>query len=249
MGFLTGTRAQDGNDTIFQTSTIDALMQGVYVGNLTFGELKRHGDFGLGTLNDLDGEMMALDGVFYQVRTDGKAYVVPDDAVTPFAVVTFFELDEELKPDKPLGCREIESYLESKFPSKNIFYAIRIEGKLEHMKTRSVPKQSRPFPPLTEVVKNETIFEFEDVKGTIVGYWLPGYMADINATGFHFHFITEDKKAGGHVLDCKTDRVTIGLDFSEGLQMSLPETGDFLKADLTGTGKQQVNEVENEKKQ
>ena len=46
---------------MFQRSTINALMQGVYDSNTTFeGELKSYGNFGLGTVWALDGEMIEL---------------------------------------------------------------------------------------------------------------------------------------------------------------------------------------------
>ncbi|MFI5321946.1 MAG: acetolactate decarboxylase [Thermodesulfobacteriota bacterium] len=239
--------AGDDKGTIFQISTIDALMEGVYDGDFTFSELKKHGDFGLGTLNDLDGEMIGLGGVFYQVRSDGKVHVVPDTAKTPFAAVTFFEPGKSLTLTKPLECKELESYIETLFPSKNIFYALKIEGSFDYVKTRSVPKQERPFPPLTEVVKHESFFEFKNVKGTMVGFWFPEYLKDINTIGFHLHFLTEDKKAGGHVLDCAIHNVSIGIDSTRDLDISLPETTDFYNANLTKTKGGAVNEVENGK--
>ncbi len=241
-------RAGDESDSIFQTSTIDALMEGVYDGDFTFGELKKHGDFGLGTLNDLDGEMIGLDGVFYQVRSDGEVFVVPDTARTPFAAVTFFESDKSVALTKPLGCRELESYIETLLPSKNIFYALRVEGSFGNVKTRSVPKQKKPFPPLTEAVKRQTYFKLEDVRGTMAGFWLPEYMKDINVPGFHLHFIAGDRESGGHVLDCMIRDVKIEIDYSRGLDVSLPETSEFYNADLNTTGGGEVNDVENGKK-
>lgn len=240
-------RAAYAGDVIFQTSTIDALMEGVYDGNSTYGELKKHGDFGLGTLNDLDGEMIGLGGVFYQVKSDGKVSVVPDDARTPFAAVTFFEPDRNLTLTKTLGCNELESYLETLFPSKNIFYAVKIEGSFDHVKTRSVPRQKKPFPPLTEVVKHQSYFEFDHTKGTMAGFWFPAYMKDINVAGFHLHFITDDKQAGGHVLDCTVSSVKIEIDYSRDLDLSLPETSGFYNADLTESS-DDVNSVEKGKK-
>jgi len=240
-------RAGDESDSIFQTSTIDALMEGVYDGDFTFGELKKHGDFGLGTLNDLDGEMIGLDGVFYQVRSDGKVFVVPDTARTPFAAVTFFDADKSVTLTKPLGCRELESYIETLLPSKNILYAIRVEGSFDKVKTRSVPKQKKPFPPLTEAVKRQTYFELNNVRGAMAGFWFPGYVKDINVAGFHLHFITEDRQAGGHVLDCTVSNVKIEIDYSRDLDVSLPETSDFYNADLS-TISGEVKDVENGKK-
>ncbi len=243
----THSNAGDIRDTIFQTSTIGALMAGDYDGNLTFGELRKHGDFGLGTFNDLDGEMIALDGTFYQVKSDGKADVVPDPVKTPFATVTFFEADKTLSTDKPLSCKELEGYLDTILPTKNILYAVKIEGSFDSVKTRSVPKQARPYPPLMEVVKHESVFDLDNMKGTMVGFRLPDYLADINTTGFHMHFISEDRDAGGHVLDCAGASVSISIDYSSDLKISLPDTPGFYNADLTGSSSSEVGEVENGK--
>lgn len=49
---------------IFQLSTINALLEGVFDGNMSYGQLKQHGDFGIGTFNGLDGEMIAFDAAF-----------------------------------------------------------------------------------------------------------------------------------------------------------------------------------------
>jgi len=231
--------AQDKGETVFQTSTLSALMEGVYDGNTTFAELRKEGDFGLGTLNGLDGEMVGFGGAFYQITADGKAHEIPDDAVTPFAVVTFFEPDKTVSIDGPLGCAELEKYILEQLPSDNIFYAIKIDGKFESIKTRSVPRQSEPYPPLAEVVKKESVFELENAEGTIAGYWFPEYLSGVNAAGFHFHFLTADKKTGGHVLDCRVGKVKMGIDYNDDLQISLPKTENFLDADLTGTTKQQ----------
>ncbi len=241
-------RAGDEGDIIFQTSTIDALMKGIYDGDFTFGELKKHGDFGLGTLNGLDGEMIGLDGVFYQVRSDGEVLVVPDTARTPFAAVTFFEPDKSVKLARKTGCKELESHIETLLPSKNIFYAIRVEGSFDKVRTRSVPKQKKPFPPLTEAVKRQSYFDIEDIRGTMAGFRMPEYMKDINAAGFHLHFISEDKESGGHVLDCVISDVKIEIDYSRRLDISLPETSDFYNADLGTISGGEAKDAECEKK-
>src|SRR3712207_1305730 len=86
-------KSEHPHHTLFQTSTIEALLDGNYEGDISFAELEERGDFGLGTFDALDGEMIALDGDFYQVRADGRAYAVDKQSRTPFAVVTFFEPD------------------------------------------------------------------------------------------------------------------------------------------------------------
>jgi acetolactate decarboxylase len=241
-------KADEKRDVLFQTSTIGALMAGDYDGVMSFGELGGHGDFGLGTFNELDGEMIALDGIFYQVKSDGKAEIVPDSAKTPFATVTYFERDRAATLNKQLGCKELENYLKTLFPTKNIFYAIKIDGSFGSVKTRSVPRQKKPYPSLTDVVKAESVFELKDVNGTLVGFWTPDYAEGISPAGFHFHFLTDSKEAGGHVLDCIVNKVEIELDEIRDLQLSLPDTSDFYNVDLNESGSSEVSEVEKDNK-
>ncbi len=223
-------------DSIFQTSTITALKHGLYDGNMTFGELKTHGDFGLGTLNKLDGELVGLDGIFYQVTSDGKMHIVEDNTKTPFAVVTFFNPDQTLKIDKPTSCDQLYKLVQSELPSANLPYAIMVKGIFNFVHARSVPAQQTPYPSLGDVIKEEHKFEFNDTTGTMVGYWMPGFMKDINTTGFHFHYITTDKTTGGHVLDCDIKEAEVGVDISRNIDISLQATKDYESA-VFKTGK------------
>ena len=229
---------QKNNDVLFQTSTINALLNGVYDGDISFQELKQYGGFGLGTVNALDGEMIGLEGKFYQIKADGIAYPVDDSMKTPFAVVTFFEPDKSALLDESINKYEqLTGYLDNLLPTKNIFYAIKIEGVFEYIKTRSVPKQNKPYPPLVEAVKNQSTFEFHNVEGTMVGFRCPAYVEGVNVPGYHIHFITKDRKAGGHLLGCQMQNVTIEIDYTSDFYMVLPKSGEFYRVDLTN-GKQ-----------
>lgn len=238
-----GARAEDG-DILFQVSTIDALLEGVYDGDVTFSELEGHGDFGVGTVNALDGEMIALDGRFYQIRTDGKVYPIEGGEKTPFAAVTFFEADRTEEIGGIDGIEEMGRVLDGIFPSRNIFYAIRIDGEFDYIKTRSVPRQKKPYPPLADVVEEQTIFEFREVKGTIVGFWCPEYVKGIGVPEYHLHFITGDRSAGGHLLDCRVKEAVCEIDDTGRFYMALPGTTDFLKTDLSGERAGALKKVE-----
>jgi len=215
---------QESNyDVLYQISTMENLLEGGYDGNITYDELKKHGDFGLGTFDGLNGEMVGFDGVFYQIKVDGAAYPVEGSMKTPFAVVTFFEVDSTiLLVDEPLNYTQLEQYLDDLRPREDMIYAFEIEGVFEYVKTRSVPKQEKPYPPLSEAIKNQTVFEFYSVSGTIVGFWFPEYMEGINVHGYHFHFITEDKMSGGHLLECQLENVSIQLDYTDEFNLLLP---------------------------
>ncbi|MBN1693960.1 acetolactate decarboxylase [candidate division WOR-3 bacterium] len=219
-------------DVLFQLSTINALLEGIYDGEMTFKELKRHGDLGLGTFNALDGEMLMLDGYIYQVKADGKVYPAADSMKTPFSAVTFYEEDKTLILDSTLDYKSLEELLDKIIPTENIIYAIKIEGSFKYVRTRSVPAQEKPYPLLSEVVKNQPEFEFHNIKGELVGFRLPDYLNGINVPKYHLHFITENRKGGGHLLECKTNKVKIGIDFTDQLFVYLPQTKEFFDADL-----------------
>jgi len=230
-------------EVLFQVSTIDALLLSVYDGILTIGELKEKGDFGIGTFDKLEGEMLVVDGECYQVKVDGVAYIVPDEATTPFATVTFFDPDETVLIETA-NFSELKEILEASFPSKNVFYAVRIDGTFPYVKTRSVPAQERPYPLLVDVTANQTVFEFEDASGTVVGFWCPEFASGMNVPGYHLHFITDDRKAGGHILDLRVEGAEVALDVTPNIFMALPTAGDFYDVDLSRDLQEDLERVE-----
>jgi acetolactate decarboxylase len=238
LGCQSAAPSPKSDDVLYQYSTLSTLMAGVYDGEITFGELKQNGDFGLGTFNALDGEMVEVDHQFYQVKSDGVAYPVADDMKAPFAEVTYFGADQTLQVTEALDCGQLQSYLDSRLPSLNVPYAIKISGVFTQLQTRSVPKQSKPYPPLAEVVKTQSTFDFSNVTGVMVGFRLPSYMAGVGAAGYHLHFLTENRKAGGHVLKCQVQHVTVEIDTTGEYQMVLPSDPAFNQVDLsTGSPK------------
>ena len=228
-----GTVASDDSDVLYQYSSLSALMAGVYDGTATLGEVATHGDQGLGTINTLDGEMVMVDGKAYRIGYDGSVSVLSDATLTPFAAVTDYAADITLHVDGPMTFVQLQAAIDKARPSANLPYAIRIEGTFASLRTRSVPAQTKPYPPLAEVIKVQAEFQFANVKGTVVGFWLPAYMAPANAAGYHLHFITADHTGGGHVLDCQPANVTVGLDETSGWAVQLPTAGAFLSTQLS----------------
>jgi acetolactate decarboxylase len=208
--------------TLFQTSTVDALLEGKFEGDVSFAELGNRGDFGLGTFDALDGEMICLDGSFYQVKADGRAYSVDGEARTPFAVVTLFEPDTRQTLSMPMDFEALCDHLDKVVGGGAVCTAIRVDGRFEYIKTRSVPRQHKPYPPLVEVVKNQPTFELRDVSGSLVGFRFPDYAQGLNVSGYHFHFVTADRSAGGHVLGCKLARGEFYVDHEGDLRLELP---------------------------
>jgi acetolactate decarboxylase len=206
---------------LFQVSAFTPFEQGTYDGPVTFKELKQHGNQGIGTVNGLYGEMIALDGQFFQMRTDGKVYAIEDTEQTPFAMVTQFKADKKVPVADIKDAKELHRALDGILPDPGVTCAFRIAGNFKRLKVRSVPKQDKPFPKLEDVLKNQTVFELKDVKGTMVGFRFPDYMKGVNFPGYHFHFITADKAAGGHVLDCQIQQAEAEMEVVSSLNMKL----------------------------
>jgi len=232
------------NDLLFQTSPISALQQGVFDGNMTFGNLRNFGDLGLGTVQALDGEMIELHGHFYQVKSDGVAYSLNNSTMTPFAEVTFFDPDETVTLNGTYNMTQLEKYLDSKLDTANIFYALRIDHAFDYVKTRSVPIQTKPYPTLSKAVEGQVIFEFHNVSGTVVGFRCPDYVNGVNVPGYHMHFLTSNNTSGGHLLDFILKNASIKIESIHEFELNLSNNEEFYEANLSDNQQESLSEVE-----
>jgi acetolactate decarboxylase len=238
--------ARSNHDTVYQVSTIDALVQGLYDGQISIRDLKSHGDFGLGTFHALDGEMVFLDGRVYQVRSDGVACLADDRTTVPFAAVTYFSPDRTLALPSVTNLAGLAGALDNALPTQNIFYAVRVDGKFSYVKTRSVPRQQKPYPPLVEVAKSQPTFEFNNVSGTIIGIRCPQFAKGLNVPAWHFHFITENRSAGGHLLDVRFEgsEVQAQIDPTSEYHLVLPDSPEFYNLNTAQDLQADVKKVE-----
>jgi acetolactate decarboxylase len=229
---------------LFQASTIGALNEGAYEGDVSFGELAEHGDLGLGTLNALDGEMIAIDGRFYRADIEGAVNEIEASAQTPFAVIATFRPTIEFQLDGPLTHDELLAHLDERIPDDAASCALRLDGRFELVRARSVPRQDPPYRPLTEVVAEQHVFELRDVEGTMVGFRFPEYAEGIEVSGYHLHFISEDRTRGGHVLDSRSTGLRAQLDPSSDLHVELPPGVDLLDQEAVHSTHEAVERVE-----
>ncbi len=227
-------RATGDRDVLYQVSTIDALMQGVYDGVQPVGEIRRHGDFGIGTFDALDGEMIVLDGVIYQARADGHISTAADSQTAPFATVTYFDRDHTASTDRPMNLSVFSSEMGEKLPTGNMVYAVRMHGTFPFMKVRAIPAQHKPYPTLATASANQSVYTYTDTTGTVVGFYTPVFFKGINVAGYHLHFISDDRKTGGHILDLTVpEHTTVEYDITPGFAMALPTSGDFTGVNLS----------------
>jgi len=227
---------------IFMPSPINAILEGLYETNTTLADLKEHGDFGIGTFNDLDGEMVLVDGVTYRIDLDGNASIVEKEK-TPFAAACFFTPVSVEHIDQPIDYQGFLDLLEICLPSKNMLYAIRVEGHFDRVKTRSVPRTQNHVP-LVEVTAHQKVTDVEDVNGVLVGFYTPSFIPSVNVPGYHFHFITESRDRGGHLLSCEIDQATLSIQFYTQLDLHIPMTQDYLLAEFERDARADLEKAE-----
>lgn len=229
---------------LFQASTIGALLDGAFEGDLRFAELAEHGDLGLGTVNALDGEMIALDGRFFRADVEGRVGEIDPAERTPFAVVTNFEPTVEAALADDLGHEALLAALDALVPAGASSCAIRLDGRFELVRARSVPRQKPPYRPLAEVVADQHVFELADLEGTMLGFRFPAYVEGIEVAGYHLHFVSADRSRGGHVLDSRSSGLRARLDPSNDLHVELPPALDLADPDLAAATHEAIEVAE-----
>lgn len=227
---------------VFISAPLAALVEGIYRADTTIGLLRQKGNLGIGTFNDLDGEMVLLDGKVYCLRPQGDAEVIGDDVRTPFALTTAFEGDT-VDQFENVAEADFEHALLDLVPSSNLMYAIRIDGRFSYVRARSVPKMMN-YLPLAEIAKLQTVFEFNDVEGTIVGFYTPNFLAGVHLPGLHLHFITKDRTRGGHLLAAAAHSVSVQLQHAPSVELGLPMTLDFLTMERVRDMEADLDKVE-----
>jgi acetolactate decarboxylase len=202
-------------DTITQLSTLEALSAGYYQGRLSLRQLLSYGDFGLGSFENLDGEMVLLEGKFFQIKLNGKAYSPSLQTKAPYATVVRFKPEHELSLARDTDLAGLKRQIDAAVPNQNELLAIKVKGRFSAIKVRSVPAQKKPYPPLQEVIRHQAVFELSDTTGTLVGFRCPAVLQEVTVPGYHFHFLTEDGETGGHVLSFTLQDGRVALDLCQ----------------------------------
>ncbi|MFD1957156.1 acetolactate decarboxylase [Paenibacillus thailandensis] len=236
------------NNTLFQYSTINALMKGQFDGEMTLGEVKKHGDTGLGTFNAVNGELTLIDGKFYRFDYEGHFEEVKLDEKTPFVAATYFSPEKTIEVSNVTQISDLTAQLSASMDKKNNFYAFKVHGTFSYLKVRSEEAQEKPYPTLPEVLAHQSEFEYENVTGTMIAFYTPNYAAMFNVPGFHFHFVSDDRTIGGHILNAKLFKGVAQVDSISNLDVSLPQTEEFANADLTTVTPEEIEAVETDSK-
>lgn len=218
--------------TLFQVSTSTALVQGVYQGCVTVETVRQHGDFGLGTFDSLDGEGLMLDGKVFHAVGDGSVSEAPDSASAPFWVSARFAADRTSNLNQVTGWDDLCRQIDALRNSPNLFAAVRIDGLFDTIHYR-VACKAAPGTDLVTATSHQAEFTRRETRGTLLGFWSPAYARTFNIPGYHLHFLSDDRRSGGHVLAVAGRDLKLQVMDANQLVMALPETSEFLRADLT----------------
>ncbi len=207
---------------LVQAGTIAALMDGRYDGDLSLGELLTRGDLGIGTIQHLDGELVIVDGDAWVAHGDGTVTAVTPATRTPFAVVCRFRPAAERELTGPIGFTELTAALDAIAPTDEPVVAVRVDGEFRDLRLRSVHAQELPYPPLREVVSHQTEWTVDQAHGSVIGFRFPDAASGIEVAGYHLHFLSDDRRVGGHVLDLVVTSAVARVDGAHDLSVEVP---------------------------
>lgn len=215
--------------SLFQLGNASALFSGAIEGHMTYRQLKSKGDFGLGTFNGIQGEMVALDGHFYKISQKGKTIPVDPVWKTPFVELVRFTQNESAYFDKINSYAVLKKTITEKLDNKNIPYAVKVTASFQYLKLRS--RSPRAALQVSDVI--EETYSVRNTKGTLVGFWFPDYLPSLTIPGFHFHFIADDRQMSGHVLEMKADNVNVEINAVNQIELAFPLTRVYKNAIIT----------------
>lgn len=236
------------SNKIYQASTLQALALGYTKPVVTVRELLEHGDTGLGTFESVDGEMIVLDGVCYQARDDGSIVQAEDEAGVPFAVSGFIKDGNRFQIEEMPNLEAIKAELTLSIDldfSLNSIHIARIDGWFKKIHARAgAPYRSQHVSLKSILSKTQKDFSFEGLYGTLVCVYFPDYMDGINASGWHMHFLSKDKKYGGHVFEAALGSGECLLQKMDRIDIQLPNDAAFDTYSLKEASKDEIEEVE-----
>ncbi|EKD16913.1 uncharacterized protein L3040_001194 [Drepanopeziza brunnea f. sp. 'multigermtubi'] len=220
---------------VYQFSIISALMSGLASASssMPVSTLLTHGNFGLGTFEQMDGEMIVLDSEAYQFHADGSTHLASGAQLVPFAMVADFQ-PALARPIAVASKGSLLAELEQAFPSaRNAFVLFRLVGRFGRVKVRAIHKQAYEGQPLAELAEGQAVREFVRVEGTVVGIRSPGWSEGVSVVGVHAHFIDVGRRFGGHILELEGDG-EVGFEgvVAERFHVEVPGSTEFGEREL-----------------
>lgn len=233
---------------MFQVATLQSLALGYTKPVVTVKELLQHGDTGLGTYKNVDGEMILAFGECYRADENGAVTRVQDNTGVPFSAVSFLNGTREFDIDRIDNIASLKILLNNRIEEDfglNSMHMVRIDGEFSRVYARSESAYESQHVELKEILRNtQKDFTFEDIDGSLVCVYFPDYMDGINAAGWHFHFISADRKKGGHVFEIDMIRGHALVDKIGVIEIRMPDDPAFDTYSLKEASGEDIKKVE-----
>ena len=230
-----------------QISLFSVLLSGRYGGVISVAEVKKLGSMAIATMDRLDGEMQMIDGVVYQACADGHVYLPGDDATIPFGTVAEFHAERKVRLADIPSYELFEEHMAKCCPRENCPLAVHFTGEFRRMKVRTVGRQEKDGLGLADAAKNEAVFDLADCSGDLVGFRLPGYVAGVNAPGWHLHFVDTARQHGGHVVNFSLRTGELRYCHADDFQIRLPAPEVLSGLDLSRDWSRELKRAEAER--
>ncbi len=208
---------------LYQYSHAFIFEQKKYDGHYPAGNLKKHGNIGLGTFNGLNGELVMLEGECYQCIPKKPVKIAADDVLIPWGVVTAFT-DNASKTtlENITHFSQLESKLSELTDMHNAPYVFHIQAEFNHLLLRQVIKQEKPYIlSLEEVYAESPPENIGPITADLVGFYIPEFMQGLQPKGLHFHGVTTDKQSGGHLADLSFKTATLTFEKITDIKVTL----------------------------
>ena len=233
---------------MFQVSTLQALALGYTRAVMTVGELLQHGETGLGTYEDVNGEMIAIDGKCYRATEDGTVAEAGADMGVPFSSVAYMDGCREFTLTGDYDMESLKNELNNRIDEVfglNSMHIIQIDATFDKIYARSeAPYKSAHVTLKSMLEKTQTSFDFSDVKGSLVGVYYPDFMDGINASGWHLHFVNEERPLGGHVYELCMKQGLVRIAKRNNIEIQLPKDAAFDTYSLKNASDDEIKQVE-----
>lgn len=228
---------------VTQFAVLDALLGGQYSSCITVRDARALGDTGIGCCERLGGEVVILDGEFFACTADESPRLMTDDEMLPFVDMCSFGEAASLTVrdlDGPALAEQIDGLL----ASRNLFHAIRVDGVMARVRTRVTRREEPPFRPLAEVTAEQIETVTRDVRGTVVGFWMPRLYQGVTVAGLHLHFLRDDRTFGGHVLEISVREAVLRVSAYARFELRVPTDVEFLSQELTHDEDRRIAAIE-----
>ena len=239
---------QISDNKIYQVATLQALALGYSKKVVTVGELLENGDTGLGTFEDINGEMIAIDGKCYRADSKGNVTEMDPETGVPFAAVTFLSPERQTAFENVDSVERLKQLLDLEIEKTfglNSVHVVRINGDFDVVYARSETPFHSQHIELKQILGNtQTEFHFDNISGSLVCVYYPDYMKGINAAGWHFHFVSDDRTKGGHVFEIVMNHGEVFIDKISRIEIKLPTDAAFDTYTLTEASEKEIKQVE-----